>query len=71
MENNNYLSLFDFYGKPMGREFGKLVYGWAKHCKIKVSSRLVSEKKYSGEVILYPKYFLEFISEHIKTHKLL
>lgn len=53
-----YLSLYDFLGKP-GRELGKEVYEYAKKVGIKVETKEISNPKYTGEVMMYPKDFLE------------
>ena len=53
-----YLSLYDFLGKP-GRELGKKVYEYAKKVGIKVKTKEISNPKYTGEVMIYPKDFLE------------
>jgi hypothetical protein len=59
MEQNNYMSLYDFLGKPAGGELGKQVADAAKEAKIKFEIRPISNPKYTGNVMLYPKSFLE------------
>ena len=60
------LSLYDFLGKAAGTELGAEVYkeSQSKDIKTKVSTREVSNKTYTGRVMLYPKQFLE---EYFKT----
>jgi len=53
------LSLYDYLGHPAGKELGKLVASSAAKQKIKMETRAVANKKYSGPVMLYPKYFLD------------
>ena len=57
--NNNYMSLFDFLGKPAGMELGQKVCGEALRQKIKLEQREVSTKNYTGKVMLYPEAFLK------------
>jgi hypothetical protein len=54
----NYISLFDFLGKPAGGELGKKVAEEATKQKIKLQTRDISTKTYTGKVMLYPKTFL-------------
>jgi len=54
-ENNEYLSLFDYQGRPDKEKIGKQVYDYAKFKKIKVKSRELENGK---KVMLYPKLFL-------------
>lgn len=53
------LSLYDYLGKPAGRELGKTVNLQAQLEKITTSTREVSNSKYKGKVMLYPKSFLD------------
>ena len=57
--NNNYMSLFDFLGKPAGGELGLEVCKEAMRQDIKMEQREVSNKKYTGKVMLYPEAFLK------------
>lgn len=60
MENKiKYLSLYDFLGKPAGRELGKKVAESASKIKLRLETREVSNPNYTGKVLLYPKDFLE------------
>jgi hypothetical protein len=60
MENKTeYLSLYDFLGKPAGPGLGKEVYEAARTQGIKAQSREVSNPKFEGKVLLYPKDFLD------------
>ena len=53
------LSLYDYLGYPAGSELGKQVATAAAILNIKHETRYVSNKKYTGEIMLYPEYFLE------------
>jgi hypothetical protein len=53
------MSLFDYLGRPAGGELGKQVYNAAYQLKVPVETRYVSNRKYSGEVMLYPEAFLK------------
>ena len=58
-QKNNYMSLFDFLGKPAGGELGLKVCGEALRQKIRIEQREVSTKNYTGKVMLYPEAFLK------------
>lgn len=53
------LSLYDFLGRAAGGALGKEVAETAKQRNIKLETRYVQNKKYSGEVLLYPESFLK------------
>jgi hypothetical protein len=54
-----YLSLYEFLGKPAGPQLGKEVWEAASKQGIKAQSREVSNPKFTGKVLLYPKNFLD------------
>jgi hypothetical protein len=61
MENEKqieYLSLYDFLGKPAGSELGKKVYSHASKCGVKVMNREITSPKYKGTILTYPSDFL-------------
>ena len=53
------LSLYDYLGKAAGKELGKDVNLQAQQEKIPRSTREISNPKYKGKVMLYPKLFLD------------
>jgi hypothetical protein len=55
-----YLSLYDYLGKAAGEKLGKEVASAASREGIKLETREVSNPKYTGTILLYPKDFLEF-----------
>ena len=55
-----YLSLYDYLGKPAGNELGKEVKNAADKEGIPFKTREISNPKFSGTVCLYPKSFLDF-----------
>ena len=55
-----YLSLYDYLGKPAGRQLGKEVAAAASKAGIKLQTREISNPGYEGIVYLYPEDFLEF-----------
>ena len=61
MENNKdeMLSLFDYLGRPAGSDLGAAVWQAAKAQKIKPENREVHTKNYSGQILMYPKWFLD------------
>ena len=56
----DYLSLYDYLGKPAGESLGAEVAKAASQQGIPTLTREVSNPKYTGTVKLYPKEFLEF-----------
>jgi len=55
-----YLSLYDYLGKPAGKELGGQVAQAAYKGGIKPQNREIDNPKYTGIVHLYPKDFLDF-----------
>jgi len=53
------LSLYDYLGKAAGRELGAAVNNLAKANKIPVVMKDVSNPKYKGKIMMYPKSFLD------------
>lgn len=63
------MSLFDFLGKPAGKDLGNQVYQFASTNKIKTITKEVSNPKYKGKVMMYPKSFLEIYFENNQEHE--
>lgn len=57
---SEYLSLYDYLGKPAGIELGKEVKIAADQQNIHLQTREISNPSYTGTVCLYPKSFLDF-----------
>ena len=55
----NMMSLYDYLGHAAGPELGQQVAKAAAIAKIKHEIREVSNSKYSGPIMLYPKSFLD------------
>ena len=53
------MSLFDYLGRPAGSELGKQVAAAAATNYVKFETRHVSTRTYTGDVMLYPKSFLD------------
>ena len=53
------MSLYEYLDRAAGRELGTAVAAAAKVAKVKISSHQVSNSKYTGTVLKYPKYFLD------------
>jgi len=53
------LSLFDYLGYAAGSDLGKEIADYASEKKAKFDIRFVSNPKYTGEVMLYTKKFLD------------
>ena len=54
------LSLYDYLGKAAGEKLGKEVASAASREGITLETREISNPKFTGTVLLYPKDFLEF-----------
>jgi len=54
------MSLFDYLGHPAGGELGKRVAKVASKCGTQTATRHVSNKVYTGPIMLYPKGFLDW-----------
>ena len=53
------MSLYDYLGRPAGSELGQRVAAAAARNKVKYETRHVSTKNYTGDIMLYPKTFLD------------
>lgn len=55
------MSLYDYLKKPAGGELGKKVYTFVQETNRTklVKTRRISNPKYEGEVLLYPKHILD------------
>ena len=68
-KSEEYISLYDFNnGVPMGtnNQVSKDIYTFSKFLNIKIKSRKIKNDRYEGNVILYPKDFLQFFDKYIK-----
>jgi hypothetical protein len=54
-----FISLYDYLGKAAGKELGKQVAEVALLSRVPCKTRHVSNPKYAGPIMLYPKTFLE------------
>jgi hypothetical protein len=61
VKDDKMLSLYDYLGKPAGKDLGGEVVKAAKaHTNyVKLETREVSTRYYTGKVVLYPKWFLD------------
>ena len=68
-----FISLFDYLGKPAGSELGKKVALEAHSKNIPYTMKEVHNKLYSGKIMMYPKTFLDklFKKETTKKHAVL
>ena len=57
--DNTLMSLYDYLGKAAGIKLGEEVNKVARTKKISIYTRQVSNPKYEGTVMLYPKWFLD------------
>lgn len=53
------ISLFDYLGRPGGKELGAEVTATATSMGIPLDTRYVSNPVYEGNVVLYPENFLK------------
>ena len=54
-----FISLYDYLGRAAGKELGKQVAEVAAASRVPCKIRQVSNTKYAGPVMLYPRIFLE------------
>jgi hypothetical protein len=53
------VSLYDYLKKPAGPELGKQVASAAMNEKIRMESKQVANHKYKGNILMYPKVWLD------------
>ena len=60
-QNVELMSLYDYLKKPAGAELGKKVYEYARRTNQakRIQTREISNSKYKGTVLLYPKHVLD------------
>ena len=58
-KNMEMVSLYDYLGRAAGSELGKQVATAAAKAGVKHEIREVSNTKYTGPIMLYPKSFLD------------
>ena len=68
--NNEMLSLYDFLGKAAGASLGKAVATKAAEKKVKFKTKYISNPYYEGEIMMYPKNFLEEYFNESKGYKM-
>jgi hypothetical protein len=56
---NEMMSLYDFLGRAAGGELGKQVAEAAAKAKVGFEIKEVSNPKYKGSIMMYPKSFLD------------
>jgi hypothetical protein len=64
------MSLYDYLGHAAGPNLGKAVAASAAKQKVKMETRTVANKKYTGPIVLYPKYFLDSYFNKKEENKL-
>ena len=58
-KNMRMMSLYDYLGRAAGPELGQQVTQAAARKKVKFQTRYVEQGGYKGDVMLYPKSFLD------------
>ena len=58
-DKTEYLSLYDYLGKAAGGELGIQVKKYANESNIPSSQKHITQGGYDGNVLTYPKSFLE------------
>ena len=53
------MSLYEYLGKAAGEHLGKEVYIRAAHNGVNWGKKKISNPKYTGDVMIYPKSFLD------------
>ena len=59
IEEKDFISLFHYLGKPAGKQLGREVNLKAQANKVPIQMKEISNPKYTGKVMLYPKTFLD------------
>lgn len=59
MSNDQMMSLYEYLGRAAGSELGKSVATAATKANVRIESHYVSNPKYQGEILRYPKTFLD------------
>ena len=59
MSNNQMMSLYQYLGRAAGSDLGKRVAEAATQARVKMDSHYVENSKYQGEILKYPKEFLD------------
>ena len=54
-----YMSLYDYLGHAAGLKLGEKVYKEAARKSVKMTTREINNKNYTGKVMLYPEAFLK------------
>lgn len=60
-QQRKFLSLYDFLGKPAGKELGAEVFKIAKFLGEERSYKSVSNSNYVGKIVCYPPSFLNYV----------
>lgn len=63
-DKTEYLSLYDYLGRAAGLELGTQVKKYADENGIPFSLKHITQGGYDGNVLTYPKTFLEFYFRH-------
>ena len=66
MEKEQMMSLYEYLGKAAGSELGKAVAEAATKNKVRIDSHEISNPKYTGKILKYPKTFLD---QYFKQNK--
>lgn len=66
-----YLSLYDYLEKPAGEKLGLEVAAEARKQGIQIQTRQISNPKFEGIVLLYPKDFLEFYFREPESNQII
>jgi hypothetical protein len=59
MSKNEMLSLYDYLGRAAGADLGKEVATQAAKEKVGFKTKTIKNPYYEGEVMMYPKNFLD------------
>ena len=63
------MSLYEYLGRAAGSELGKAVAEAATRNKVHIDSHEVSNPKYTGKILKYPKSFLDiFFNKKLATN---
>tara|TARA_R110001592_G_scaffold20195_6_gene82157 strand:- start:27 stop:239 length:213 start_codon:yes stop_codon:yes gene_type:complete len=68
MDKNEMLSLYDYLGHAAGAELGKKIATIAAKEKVGFKTKSIKTPYYEGDIMMYPKDFLERQNLKINQH---
>jgi hypothetical protein len=71
MKQEEFVSLYDFLGKPAGSQLGKEVWHAAQFGSEPTTIKQVSNPKYTGKIVMYkPEFLRKYFNGLLTTNEL-